>query len=180
MKSMNLCESTSCAHELWPMTGGCMEIGHFLNKAWRISHFRCQTDPPSLAILTDEESRCGGSAFTLGQKWCGDVGPFFESHQAEKWLNITIEVGFGQLPNLTFCFVLHVSSSSTWAFTSIPLTVTNFFFFASRLWDDWTRWTPNAGWRFGPCFVFSIPARTAQGGGGSFKERKPMAEVVCC
>ena len=25
-----------------------------------------------------------------------------------------------------------------------------------------------------------IPARTAQGGGGSFKERKPIGEVGCC
>ena len=25
-----------------------------------------------------------------------------------------------------------------------------------------------------------IPARTAQGGGGSFKDRKPIGEVDCC
>ena len=25
-----------------------------------------------------------------------------------------------------------------------------------------------------------LPARTAQGGGGSFKDRKPIGEVACC
>ena len=25
-----------------------------------------------------------------------------------------------------------------------------------------------------------IPARAAQGGGGSFKDRKPIGEVACC
>ena len=27
---------------------------------------------------------------------------------------------------------------------------------------------------------YDIPARTAQGGGGSFKDRKPIGEVRCC
>ena len=30
------------------------------------------------------------------------------------------------------------------------------------------------------CFYVYIPARTAQGGGGSFKDRKPIWEVGCC
>ena len=29
-------------------------------------------------------------------------------------------------------------------------------------------------------YVESLPARTAQGGGGSFKDRKPIGEVDCC
>ena len=28
--------------------------------------------------------------------------------------------------------------------------------------------------------MFYVPARTAQGGGGSFKDRKPIGEVDCC
>ena len=29
-------------------------------------------------------------------------------------------------------------------------------------------------------YMVSILARTAQGGGGSFKDRKPIGEVACC
>ena len=32
----------------------------------------------------------------------------------------------------------------------------------------------------GPLIYSCIPARTAQGGGGSFKDRKPIGEVACC
>ena len=31
-----------------------------------------------------------------------------------------------------------------------------------------------------PNFTFGIPARTAQGGGRSFKDRRPIGEVWCC
>ena len=30
------------------------------------------------------------------------------------------------------------------------------------------------------CVYTCLPARTAQGGGGSFKDRKPIGEVGCC
>ena len=30
------------------------------------------------------------------------------------------------------------------------------------------------------CYISGIPARTAQGGGGSFKDRKPIGEVDGC
>ena len=34
--------------------------------------------------------------------------------------------------------------------------------------------------RFSSNTIIQLPARTAQGGGGSFKDRKPIGEVDCC
>ena len=34
--------------------------------------------------------------------------------------------------------------------------------------------------KFSSCFIYGYTSSTAQGGGGSFKNRKPIGEVGCC
>ena len=105
--------------------------GNLQMTGWEITDVSHTSDPAvvfpwAVGQFFDEEVQCSsGATGAVNWPWQN----FYIPHGTPKsdkylyWSRISF-----QLSNLTFCFVLHVSSSLTWAFTSIWLPVTNFFF----------------------------------------------------